>query len=469
MEGVLGKTLSPTAIAKASICLRFHYLERKGNHALKLPASDGQEESREKGIEFEKTIVGALKGVERPEWDGKDLSAGFRATLGLMESGAEWIHGGVLIGKEMAGIPDLLRKIRGKSRFGKFTYIPVEIKGHKAAQKKDKIQVSAYAELLEEVLGQPCERALLLLGKADPAEVDFKKLAPEIQRLRTEMRAAVDGKMEIEPYWCSACPNCAWLAVCKVEWKARDHISLLPNGGKPTVEKLYAAGIKSVKALASANPAEVAKKSKLSAAVTLRLWQHAKARETARPLQIKKPVFPTGIPIVFYDIETFGGTTFLHGVIRIHQSVREEHFFFADSLEDAGKAWKDFLNFIAKDKDSIIYCWADYESGLAKDSFKRFGGSRQAYEALMDRMVDQRTWVKDHFAFPTRSYSIKEVAPVFEFHWKAADAGGLNCEAWYGEWLETGEKALKEKILDYNRDDVLAMEVIFNELRKMEA
>ena len=85
----------------------------------------------------------------------------------------------------------------------------------------------------------------------------------------------------------------------------------------------------------------------------------------------------------------------------------------------------------------------------------------------MRRLTDQCAWTKKHFAFPTRGYSIKEVAPALGFHWTAEDAGGLNCEAWYGEWLRSGEEELKRKILEYNRDDVVAMEVIFNHLKKM--
>ncbi|MGD8758525.1 MAG: ribonuclease H-like domain-containing protein [Deltaproteobacteria bacterium] len=52
--------------------------------------------------------------------------------------------------------------------------------------------------------------------------------------------------------------------------------------------------------------------------------------------------------------------------------------------------------------------------------------------------------------------------PVFGFTWSADDAGGLNSEVWYKEWLESGN----EEILRYNLDDVLAMEVIDQALRK---
>jgi predicted RecB family nuclease len=42
-------------------------------------------------------------------------------------------------------------------------------------------------------------------------------------------------------------------------------------------------------------------------------------------------------------------------------------------------------------------------------------------------------------------------------------------EAWYKDWLETGDKAIFQKILRYNLDDVLAMEVTDRELRKVDS
>ena len=58
------------------------------------------------------------------------------------------------------------------------------------------------------------------------------------------------------------------------------------------------------------------------------------------------------------------------------------------------------------------------------------------------------------------------MAPVFGFSWKDEDAGGLNSEAWYKEWLETGDQEVLEKILRYNLDDILAMEIIDQGLRE---
>ena len=57
------------------------------------------------------------------------------------------------------------------------------------------------------------------------------------------------------------------------------------------------------------------------------------------------------------------------------------------------------------------------------------------------------------------------MAPLFGFTWQAEDAGGLNSELWYEEWLKSGAPALRDKLREYNLDDVRAMERIHERLR----
>lgn len=461
------RPLSPTKIAQASLCPHFYFLEEFGDKSKRLPPTSGQRLDWERGREFEAGVVRSLEGVREPKWDGRDFAQGLKATVALMAKGVPWIHGGVLAGAGIVGIPDLLRRDPGKSRFGDFTYAPVEIKGHKTVQKKDVLQVAAYALILGEVLGEACGQAGVWLNTGKTAAVDVGKGLSDLQTVMRRMEAIRSRKAGTEPIWCAACPACPWIAHCKRDWNRLGHLSLLPGGGKGTVEKLYSCGIRTVSELAGADPKPLARKAKMTEAAVLRLWHHARARVEGRPIPVKRAQFPSGGPIVFYDIETFGGRTFLHGLIRVDGGKREERFFFADSLEDAGEAWRQLLEFVDQDKDGVVYCWADYERGCAEKTWKEFGGDKGAFGSFMGRLTDQCAWTKEHFAFPTRGYSIKEVAPSLGFHWKAEDAGGLNCEAWYGEWLRTGEPALKDKILEYNRDDVLAMEVIFNSLKRL--
>jgi predicted RecB family nuclease len=123
------------------------------------------------------------------------------------------------------------------------------------------------------------------------------------------------------------------------------------------------------------------------------------------------------------------------------------------------------LDFLAQDNEAFIFCWADYERGFVKSLWEKYGGNGQGWKHLENNLIDQCKFVGDHFALPVHSYGIKTVAPVFGFSWSDEDAGGLNSEAWYQQWLETGDEQILKKILRYNLDDVLAMEIIDKSLR----
>lgn len=461
------KRLSPTRIAQASRCLHWHYLEEHGDHSKKLPESAGLRLAREQGLEFESQDTAGLKDVYEPEWDGKNFEQGFEATISLFKKGVPWIHGGVLIGDGLVGVPDLLKRTAGRSKFGRYAYMPIEIKNHKEVQERDTIQLTAYGVLLETALGSPCKKGGVWLNTNEIEDVDIQANLPLFKKIREEMERVRTKRLTTEPIWCSACTTCPWLGYCKDTWVKLDHISLLPNGGKSTIQKLYPVGIKTVKALAQGDPKEIARRTRMTVGVAQKLWLHAKARVAGKPLVVKKPHFRDDVPNIFWDIETHGGTIFLHGLIRVFKGKREEKFFFADSPDHEARAWHDFLDYVARDDDCAIWSWTDYERGPAAECWKKHRGNEKGYKLLMKRLMDQCKWTRDHFVFPARSYSIKAVAPVFGFKWKDEDASGLSCEAWYASWLESKENALKGKILEYNRDDVLAMEVIYDNLKRI--
>ena len=52
------------------------------------------------------------------------------------------------------------------------------------------------------------------------------------------------------------------------------------------------------------------------------------------------------------------------------------------------------------------------------------------------------------------------------FQWQAEDAGGAASVVWYNDWIEKGDKKILQKILDYNKDDVVATLIVKDWLEK---
>jgi len=459
---------SPTAIGKAARCLHTWYLECFGDRAKKRPPDAGTELLIRRGEENELRRVATLKDVARPQWNKSDWAMGVSATLDLMRAGCPWIYQGVLQHGRYRGLPDLLQCVDGSSSLGAFTYRPVDIKNHATVSVKDRFQLMAYAHLLEPVLGsRPTEGAIWLSTDALEA-VDLPAYEKDFQDLLGQMDQVLQGKLVPAAYRCTECRGCPWIDDCRATWEATRHVSLLAGVSASVSRKLCQAGLSSWKDLVAAGEAGVARVVGAGKEAAARdIWLHAMAWETGKP-QTRRPArFPSDLPIHFYDIETFNGSVYLHGDVRLHRDSREERQFFADDPADERRVWHEFLDWLARDRDALVYCWASYEVGFARSLWERHGGNPDGWKHLARSLRDQKEFVKEHFALPVTTYSIKEVAPAFGFHWTAVDAGGLNSESWYGDWLARRDPALKAKILRYNLDDVLAMEVIDRELRPL--
>ncbi len=75
----------------------------------------------------------------------------------------------------------------------------------------------------------------------------------------------------------------------------------------------------------------------------------------------------------------------------------------------------------------------------------------QEFDLYTDLIVPYSDW-------PTYSYGIKQIARQVGFKWRDSDPGGANSIAWYNEYLaDPSRPELKQRIIDYNEDDCLAM------------
>ncbi len=461
------KRISPTAIAKASRCLHSWYLEVYGDHSQKRPPDEGLQLLINRGIEYEKEVISCLDELVEPDWDGKDYDKGNEQTLKLMKEGHSWIYQAVLFDDYMIGFPDLLKRIEGNSTLGNFTYAPIDIKSHKSVTKKDKYQLQGYSKLLEPILGHIVGLGSIWLNKNEIKDVNLASFKDDFKKLFDAMESVQKGKIETQGFRCSECGTCAWGDYCFETWNSSNSCCLVYGITGDTAKKYWDAGYKCYEDIANSNPQEISERTGKRITSTEKTHLLAKALAEESPLLIKPVNFPHNKPIHFWDIETYGEITYLHGNIRIYNGKREVIQFFADDPEDEKNVWHNFLDYLSKDKEALVYNWADYESGFAISLWEKYGGNPDGYKHLEKNMYDQCAFVRGHFALPVYSYGIKKVAPVFGFNWRADDAGGLNSESWYGDWLRSGDKNIKNKILEYNEDDVIAMEVIDKKLREM--
>ncbi len=71
--------------------------------------------------------------------------------------------------------------------------------------------------------------------------------------------------------------------------------------------------------------------------------------------------------------------------------------------------------------------------------------------------------------WPAADHSVKSLAQCLGFRWRDANPSGAASVEWYHRWVQTGDAATRQRILDYNEDDCRAMPVVLDALRAMNA
>ena len=73
------------------------------------------------------------------------------------------------------------------------------------------------------------------------------------------------------------------------------------------------------------------------------------------------------------------------------------------------------------------------------------------------------------FYFPTYSNGLKEIAGFLGFRWSGLLTSGLETIVWRHRWKASRDPALKRTLLDYNRQDCEALELLTNRLIDLNA
>lgn len=460
-------SISPGQLTRSSTCLHAFTLDCFGPRHEKRAESDSEKLIKAEEDKFEQIVIEEICSELPPDTSFENARKDRALTIDLMQRGIHWIAEGFFLERGFRGRLDLMKRIDHPSSLGDYSYIPVLIRSRKAATFYDSLQLYFFAVLLETVQGYRPAQGLVYLLEDQTATVNFtEKLTRQFQDILNKMNKVVSGQLKTESLRCSVCTRCLWLPHCSHQWQDQNHISLLSGISASMVRKLAEQGIANCRDMAVQSAEALHEILDISRKQCQRFIWAAQARVSGEPLMLHPPDFPAGKPVYFYDIETYEDKVFCHGIIRSHEGRIEETCFFSESLDEEEKHWHALLDFLARDEDAVVYCWTLYEKTYVDILWKRYGGNEKGYDLLRRGLVDQCAFVRDHFALPCRGYSIKAVAPYFDFRWQSPNANGMNCVAWYYDWLQGREADVRERIIQYNLDDVRAMEVIDRRLRE---
>jgi len=451
----------------------------------------------ERGHAFEEETIAAL-GVPFLNLRSIPHAQKEELTLRAMREGEDLIYGGRITHGRLVGEPDLLRRSDGD-------YVPGDIKsgaGLEGASEdvagKPKRHYAVQLALYSDILQQQGMSSSLdsFVWDIHGNEIQYNLSEPrgprtsqsmwdEYREVLSSVEDVSEQRVETKPGLISECKLCYWRSHCRSEIVNADDLTLVAEIGRGTREK-FPSTITTVAALANTEISQLLIDGKSTirgiGEGMLRKF-HARAvlqkEPSPVPYFIEEVRLPDSNLELFFDIETdpLRDLCYLHGFVERKEtdpSTEEYVAFFADEAtaeaerEAFARAWE----FMRERSTAAVYYYSHYERTIWKRLAQRYPdvATEDDVGSLFDetRFVDLYTdIVRSRMIWPTYSLSIKALAGFLGFEWRDSDPSGTASIRWSHEWIETGDPAIRQRILDYNEDDCRATLMLVDALASL--
>jgi len=307
----------------------------------------------------------------------------------------------------------------------------------------------------------------------------------EYQSSLKNVQLIASREIKTLPALASDCKLCHWRRICIKQLEDLNDLTLIPELGRSKRDKLID-HVTNVQSLANIDISSLIQGTKTVVpgigAGTLKKFQvraRLQTKTNANPYLLEKVEFPSQKLELFFDVETdpMRNICYLHGFVeRRDGDISTEKFipFFAEqptqeAEEEAfAKAWQ----YIQNCDMTAIYFYSKYERTIWRELSKRYPNVATetdieelfASEAAIDLYYDI---VKSKMEWPTRDFSIKTLASFLGFKWRDKEPSGAASIEWYHRWVETEDLQIRQRILDYNEDDCLAMRILVDAIQNM--
>jgi predicted RecB family nuclease len=468
-------TITPSMLRLLSMCQRRVWLDHYRNKEEREPLLiqrlvDGQK--HEEAIHA--ATAPSIETIPVKDWD-----EGVSLTRSLIESGVKAINGAFL--QAECEIDGRAVTVRGKADrvvcgegTWKHVYTPIEIKQYTRLEDSDLLQMDFYVWLLTQMQGiEPIGE--FWLGR-DSRNRPLRQIPHEYNERRL-MKALYEAAQVLdtengEPpvVLRSHCKECHWHNACKTLAVEHLDVSLLSGLRQDTRKHFREMGITSLHQIAALNPDDLRKfKGIKSTAPAV----HAHARAFVSRL----PVWINRLPSLcfeggwMFDIETDPMTGIVwsigwcddsgrDGIAIVAPHVRQpQRLSLPDGHEiilvnDSDAAWEALAEGVASD-GKPLYHWTGFDSGVMSAT-----APESVKDALSPRLKDLHQIVNQSVRFPVKGTSIKVLSAYLGYHYAEYEAwdAALND---YNLWLSRGDDTALARSCSYQRDDVLAMVVVW--------
>ena len=435
---------------------------------------------RRKGDEHEAAYVVRLdaggREVTTIDFDDRDWERAVRETEEAIRQGADVVYQAALTDGTWRGFADFIeRRADGDG------YEVVDTKLARLAKPQHVLQLCFYTEQLARIQGRMPEAMHVVTGIGARESFRPDDFLAYYRRLRARFFDAVELRRPTYPYPVDFCGLCDFLSLCKERWAEDDHLTLVAGVSRLQVERLTAAGIETLQALAEANPDT--KVPSMRASTFQGLNHQARLQLRYRRTNEHKiehlPEEPDrGFALlpepsrgdVWLDLEgdpwfePARGLEYLFGWVELGEdgAPRYEHIWSRDR-EAERQGFGRLVDHIVERRRRFpgmhVYHYAPYERTALSRLMGQHGTREEEIDELLrgEVLVDLFRVTKQALRASVPSYSIKEVEKLFGFVRTADVGGGGESVTAFETWLETGDDSLLDGIRDYNEEDCVSL------------
>ena len=347
---------------------------------------------------------------------------GFRKVLDSMTSKTTAMLNAPLyyLPEGLYGAADQIVKEDGRSVFGKHHYVVKEIKIAKNIKQGHILQAALYNYIIGKIQGYTPDTFYIINMEKREIPYKFAEYEGELFDKIKGVFKIKDGERPSPTFGSCMYP---WNDYCnKMALKEQD-VSLLHGVGLKMKNKLVEAGCPKLDDVVNTGKQNLMNINGIGPGNANKMTHHANAILQNKVVQIKSPKpLSEKTTEIFFDLEGIDFATqlahgldmtnYLIGAI-IRKNGKDDYVsFVAKDIDSEESMVKEFVEFLRKQKDYVLYHWAPYEKTHMSKMMEKYDISNDDQQLVLskDVLYDLRPIVISSYVFPIPGTGLKPIA-----------------------------------------------------------
>lgn len=393
---------------------------------------------RERGMEHEQAYVEHLQAMEKQVVNLRGKSR--EDVIQAMVEGADVLVQVPLKNGAWQGIADILFRVKGKSRFGNWSYGVQDTKLTQNTKAGTILQLCLYSELLAEIQGADPEYLSVITPGNDfkPEQYRYADFSAYYRQVKKQFEDIMSGPAQSTyPEPVAQCQICNWWQECDKKRHADDHLSLVAGIQSQQIEALNKQDILTLEKFAEQDKLIKPERGELESLerrqdqARIQLDGRRQNAPIYKFLDLEQGRGFHRLPLpndgdIYLDLEgdgffPDGGLEYLFGYTTIKPNGPEYYKIWSSNKQQEKEAFSQFMSFVkenwAKHPDMHIYHFGHYEPS----AIKRLAMYHTIYEEEVDqlargiRFIDLHRVVKESMLASVETYSLKELEVFFGY------------------------------------------------------